>query len=118
MRTGLAATDGAKAKPAAREKLPTNLRGSETPDVPPAAKSPAAIVPTTQGAASSKPSPLAALPLPASPFLAPKPDEAACRTSCDHAYYFCLSGSVNADCSGSWGQCLSACSYPNPTLDR
>jgi len=99
-----AASEEAKAKPAARPKLPINLRGSVTP-----------------GTSANFASP--GVPLkPAAPVATPLPSIAAntgqCRTDCAHSYYFCLSGEINADCSTTWSQCLVSCSHPPLTIEH
>lgn len=121
MPVGAAAPADGKVKPA-RVKLPTNLRGSLAPDAPPtkAAGTGFLVAPPVPGAPKTKSAVLSALPIPAplEIFALPKPSESECRTGCAHDYYFCLSGSANTACSDTWGQCLSACSYPSPSLDR
>ena len=117
-----AAPEEPKLKLPAKAKLPTNLRGSTTPDTPaPVAAKPAPVL-IPYGPASAtrsagfSPSPQASTSALAT--AAAKPDVGQCRTTCAHTYYFCLSGSINIDCSDSWSQCLTDCSHPPLTVDR
>jgi len=110
-----AAPEDPKAKPPARLKLPTDLRGSVSPE-PPAQARPAA----PQKPAPVRPTSVAqsiGVSL-ASPIPAAKPDEGQCRTSCAHTYYFCLSSPGSTDCGASWSQCLTDCGHPPLSIDR
>ena len=114
---GPAAPEESKAKPAVRANLPTNLRGAQAPGPPPATPK---VLPFPALASAVPVSAVARSPLPgAAPVGASaKPDLGQCRTGCAHAYYFCLSSPGSTDCSDTWGQCLSQCSYPRATIDR
>ena len=113
---GPAAPEEPKAKPAMPANLPTNLRGAQAPGPPPAR--PRAL-PLPVLASAGPVSATARSPLPSAAAAgSAKPDLGQCRTGCAHAYYFCLSSPGSTDCSDTWGQCLSQCSYPRVTIDR
>lgn len=114
-----AAPEEPKLKLPAKAKLPTNLRGSTTPDAPAVAAKPAPVL-VPYGLASA-PRPTGFSPAPQTSSVATisaKPDVGQCRTTCAHTYYFCLSGSISIDCADSWSQCLTDCSHPPLTIDR
>jgi hypothetical protein len=112
-----AAPEEPKARPAARAKLPTNLRGTQTPSSPPPAAPKLAPPPLAALAGPAGSTARSILPS-AAPIASAKPDLGQCRTACAHTYYFCLSSPGGGDCSDTWGQCLSQCSYPRITIDR
>jgi len=101
---GRAASEEPTAKPAARVKLPTNLRGSVPLQTLP---------PITPAGLALKPRVATATPLPSA-----AADTGQCRTDCAHTYYFCSSGQVTTDCSTTWSQCLVSCSHPPLTIEH
>jgi hypothetical protein len=105
---GHAASEESKAKPAARLKLPTNLRGSV-----PALSPPRSLPPIPPAGLAQKPPAPTATSLPS---IAANTGQ--CRADCAHTYYFCLSGQVNNDCSTTWSQCLVGCSHPPLTIEH
>ena len=117
-----AAPEEPKLKLPAKEKPPTNLRGSTTPDTPaPVARKPAPVLAPFGLASAPRPAGFSPAPQTFTSSLATaaaKPDVGQCRTACAHTYYFCLSGSINIDCADSWSQCLTDCSHPPLTIDR
>ena len=117
-----AAPEEPKLKLPAKAKLPTNLRGSTTPDAPaPIARKLAPILAPFGLASARQPAGFSPAPQISTSSLATttaKPDVGQCRTTCAHTYYFCLSGSINIDCADSWSQCLTDCSHPPLTIDR
>ena len=97
---GHAAPDQGDPRSASRIASPSGLRG-------PIRAGLTAPAPRAASVATLRPRLLLATPTPSAAAV-----EGQCRTGCAHDYYFCLSGSVTADCSVTWGQCLSGCSYP------
>ena len=117
-----AAPEEPKLKLPAKEKLPTNLRGSTAPDAPaPVVRKPAPTLAPPGLASAPPPAGFSPAPQASTSSLATaaaKPDVGQCRTACAHTYYFCLSGSINIDCADSWSRCLIDCSHPPLTIDR
>lgn len=103
---GHAASEETKAKPAAKLKLPTSLRGSIQPQRP---RQPIALV-------SPTPKPPVAAPI--TPLASAAPNTGQCRASCAHTYYFCLSGPVTTDCAETWSQCSVSCAHPPLTIEH
>ena len=110
--TSHAAPEEPKAKPAPRPKLPTNLRGSVTPQITPR-NTPLAPPSIAPAGFLLKPRIATATPLPSA-----AADTGQCRTDCAHTYYFCLSGQITTDCSTTWSQCLVSCSHPPLTIEH
>ena len=100
---GHAAPDQGDSSRAGRIASPTGLRGPVRAGFTAPAPRAAAVATLRPRLSLATPSPSAAA------------IEGQCRTGCAHDYYFCLSGSVAADCATTWGQCLSSCSYPRST---
>jgi len=105
---GHSAPEDPKAKPAARLKLPINLRGTL-----PAQSAPQSPPGISAAGLALKPHALTATP---SPVLAA--DTGQCRADCGHSYYFCLSGQITTDCSATWSQCVVNCSHPPLTIEH
>lgn len=111
---GRAAPEEPKAKPAAKQQLPTNLRGS----IQPQSASPSARQTASRFVAPPGPAGLALKPSVAAATPPPGPGAGQCRSDCAHAYYFCLSGEINADCSATWSQCVVSCGHPPLTIEH
>jgi hypothetical protein len=118
---GHAASDSSKAKPAAKLKLPTGLRGAipaanAGPNAGPNVGLAALATPltTTSRTGLAAPKPLAS---PATRVVT-APDVGQCRIDCAHSYYFCPSEPSSTECSSTWSQCVTGCSHPPLTIER
>jgi hypothetical protein len=97
---GVRAAGRPMAAPPPVAKAPDGLRGPISPG-PSAAPAATAL--------SLKPR----LPI-SSPVASAATGAGACRLTCAHSYYFCLSGADASYCPQAWTQCLTGCVHPAP----